>query len=186
LLLLLVALPVLAAGLMKIERISPPPLDLDVTLPSGSPAISDDGRFVVFVSDDSAPLLGSSSFEEIFVRDRQTGTTALLSVAPDGAPVDGESSSPAISGDGRSVAFESYASNLVPGDTNDTWDVFMWDRQTGKTEVISVSSSGAPANDWSGFPAISGAGRFVAFAAASSLLPGGASGGTDVFVAERG
>ena len=71
---------------------------------------------------------------DVFVRDRQTGTTQRVSVGPGGVQGNGDSSQrPSISADGRFVAFSSDASNLVPGDTNGVDDVFVRDRQTGTT-----------------------------------------------------
>jgi Tol biopolymer transport system component len=156
LLLLLFVLPVLAAGVVKIERVSPPPLDVDVTLPSSLPAISADGRFVAFRSaDETGESRGAG---DIYVRDRQTGATELVSVSMDGAP-SGASSSwydgnpPSISGDGRFVAFWSMADNLAPGHEESGWSIYVRDRQVGKTEWVGNGTS----------PAISADGRFVAF-----------------------
>ena len=90
---------------------------------------------------------------------------------------------PVISADGRFVAFSSYASNLVPGDTKGWYDVFVHDRQTGKTRRVSVSSGGAQGNGNSGYPGISADGRFIAFAsAASNLVPGDTNNLADIFV----
>ena len=85
----------------------------------------------------------------------------------------GPSLSSAISPGGRFIAFVSWASNLVPGDTNDTYDIFVHDRQTGTTERVSVSSGSAQGNSNSIDPAISAGGRFVAFLSeATNLVPG--------------
>jgi Tol biopolymer transport system component len=120
------------------------------------------------------------------VRDRQSGKTELVSVGVGGAPANSYSESPAISGDGRFVAFGSEASNLVPWDTMYSSDVFVRDRRTGKTELVSVAADGAPADGWSDSPSISADGRFVAFASGSdNLVPGDTNGRRDVFVAER-
>ena len=91
-----------------------------------------------------------------------------------------------ISADGRFVAFSSYASNLVPGDTNGWYDVFIHDRQTGRTQRVSVSSGGAQGNGNSNSPGISADGRFFAFAsAAGNLVPGDTNNLADVFVHDR-
>jgi Tol biopolymer transport system component len=88
-----------------------------------------------------------------------------------------------ISADGRFVAFVSEASNLVPGDTNGTSDIFVHDRSTGLTTRVSVDSAGRQANGPSFIPSISADGRFVAFASdASDLVPGDTNGARDVFV----
>src|SRR5262249_38161986 len=93
-----------------------------------------------------------------------------------------------ISADGRFVAYDSLASNLVPGDTNLHEDVFVHDRQTGTTERVSVDSSGAEGNDDSGIygASISGDGRYVAsWSNATNLVPGDTNGCSDVFVRDR-
>src|SRR5207247_7550333 len=98
----------------------------------------------------------------------------------------GGSGGPAISADGRFVAFASYASNLVPGDTNGDADVFVHDRQTGTTERVSVDSAGNEGNGGSGSRAISADGRVVAFASsASNLVPADANGVTDAHGRDR-
>jgi Tol biopolymer transport system component len=101
------------------------------------------------------------------------GTTERVSVANDGAQGDNISSSPAISGDGRFVAFVSNAPNLVPGDTNGVRDIFVHDRAIGTNERVSVSSSGAQANGASTDPGISADGTTVVFFSAASNLVAG-------------
>lgn len=150
---------------------------------SASPDISADGRFVAFYSSASNLVPGDTSYGDVFVRDRQTGTTERVSVGPGGVPSNGNSFEPAISADGRFVAFGSDASNLVAGDTNDHNDIFVRDRQTGSTVRVSVGPGGVQANDDSQEPAISADGRFVAFEArASNLVNGDTNGLADVFV----
>jgi Ca2+-binding RTX toxin-like protein len=123
---------------------------------------------------------------DIFVNDLQTGTTKLISVASDGTPVTNEFSTPSISADGRYVAFNSDASNLVSGDTNGFADVFVNDLQTGTTKLISVASDGTPGDNYSFSPSISADGRYVAFdSAASNLVSGDPNGFADVFVYDR-
>ena len=91
-----------------------------------------------------------------------------------------------VSADGMIVAFSSFASNLVPGDTNKTWDVFVHDRTTGVTERVSVDSSGAEANGLSERATLSTDGRFVAFCSfATNLVAGDTNGFEDVFVHDR-
>src|SRR5439155_286011 len=130
------------------------------------PAISGDGRFVAFLSsaDDlvaSAPLV---SFD-VFVRDFKTGTTTLVSVNSAGtASGNGLSEIPVISANGRFVAFLSVADDLVPNDSNHTFDVFVRDLKTGTTTLVSVNSAGAGSGNRPSFsPAISADGRLVAF-----------------------
>jgi Tol biopolymer transport system component len=157
---------------------------------SMSPAISADGRYVAFTSKARNLVAGDTNAAfDVFVRDRTTGTTHRVSVSSSGTQASGRSRSdfPAISADGRYIAFASTAHNLVAGDTNGKPDVFVRNRATGTTRRVSVSSSGAQANGWwSGFPAISADGRYVAFESnASNLVAGDTNGGSDVFVRDR-
>ncbi|MDQ3870841.1 MAG: PKD domain-containing protein [Chloroflexota bacterium] len=162
---------------------------------SSSPSISADGRFVAFVSDASGLLDRSgpdsgadASHSDIFVRDREAGTTSRVSVSSTGRGGNDYSFSPAISADGRFVAFVSFASNLVKGDANGTTDVFVHDRATGATSRVSVSSAGTDPNGPSAIvaPSISADGRYVAFAShASNLVPADANGTADVFLHDR-
>lgn len=151
---------------------------------SWEPSISADGRYVAFVSD--APNLvadDNNNDSDIFVFDRQTGTTTRVSVASDGTEANGMSEFPSISADGRYVAFASYANNLVAGDTNGIYDVFVHDRQTGTTIRASVASDGTQANAGSGANRISANGRFVTFFSnASNLVAGDSNGTYDIFV----
>ncbi len=150
---------------------------------SSAPAISSDGRYVAFQS--LAPLVSNdvNGRTDVFVRDRTAGTTTRVSTSSTGGQVDSNSVTPSISVDGRYVAFASFATNLVPGDTNDDWDVFVKDRQTGQTTRVSVDSSGAQGNAASAGPEISADGRFVAFwSRATNLVPGDTNGSVDVFV----
>src|SRR5205814_1576225 len=131
----------------------------------GTPAISADGRFVAF-SSDATNLVGrdTNGAIDVFVHDRMTGMTERVSVDSTGAQANAasiEQFCAALSSDGRFVAFESDATNLVPGDTNGVADVFVRDRLTATTERVSVDSAGAQANDRSDFPAISADGSVV-------------------------
>src|SRR5439155_1259062 len=161
----------------------------DVSLGS---ALSADGRFVAFDSAATYLVAGDTNGEsDVFVHDRQTGITERVSVASDGTQGNKANSYPALSADGRFVAFDSDATNLVAGDTNGTTDVFVHDRQTGTTERVSVASGGGTqGNGKSGgffaFPAPSADGRFVAFQSdATNLVAGDTNGTTDVFVHDR-
>lgn len=155
--------------------------------PSTMPAVSADGRFVAFASAAGNLAPGDGNGErDIFVHDRSTGTTDRVSVDSAGNQANASSASPAISADGRFVAFVSAASNLVPGDSNGYDDVFIHDRETGATERVSVGRAGSQANDHSSLPAISANGRFVAFvSAAGNLVPGDTNSERDVFVHDR-
>jgi Tol biopolymer transport system component len=154
-------------------------------------SISADGRYVAFMSNATNLVAGDTNGrEDVFVRDRQLGTTERVSIATGGGEGDGDSGSSGVSlsADGRFVAFDSYASNLVLGDTNGGPDVFVHDRQSGATERVSVDSSGAQGNAGSGFVtvSISADGRYVAFVSDSTnLVPGDTNGFRDVFVHDR-
>ncbi len=154
---------------------------------SGYTAISADGRFVAFQSVASNLVAGdTNACRDVFVHNRATGATERVSVSSAGEQGNGDSWSPGISADGRFVAFYSYASNLVAGDTNAGTDVFVRDRATGATERVSVSSAGEQGNEGSMYPAISADGRFVAFESyASNLVAGDTNGWRDVFVHDR-
>jgi Tol biopolymer transport system component len=154
---------------------------------SSAPAISADGRYVAFSSDADNLVPGDTNEEEdIFVRDRQTGEVVRVSVASNGTQANDSANEPAISADGRYVAFESYADNLVVKDTNDTRDIFVHDLATGETEIVSVAPNGKEGNDTSGEPSISADGRFVAFySRASNLVEDDGNSAFDVFVHDR-
>jgi Tol biopolymer transport system component len=170
---------------------------------SNKPAISADGRYVAFQSRASNLVPGdTSNAADVFVHDRQTGETTRVSVDSAGNQGNADSHFPAISADGRYVAFQSLASNLVPGDTNNAADVFVYDRQTGETTRVSVDSAGNQGSIQSGSPsssesigsagssvvvAIGGDGRYLAFASDEfNLVPGDTNGYPDVFVYDRG
>jgi Tol biopolymer transport system component len=112
--------------------------------------------------------------QDVFVRDMLYGTNLLVSVATNGGSADFSSSDPAISGDGRYVAFTSSADNLVPGDNNKAQDVFVRDLQSGTTVLVSVSSGGSgPGNGASYSPALSSDGRYVLFRSLAGNLASG-------------
>jgi len=148
-----------------------------------SPGISDDGRYVVFTSTASNLVPGDTGFTDVFVKDMQTGSIALVSTDSTGTAGNNISLNGVISADGRFVAFRSQATNLVANDSNGTDDVFVKDTQTGTTARISTDSSGVEGNDFSEVNAISADGRYVAFASdATNLVAGDSNGQTDVFV----
>jgi Tol biopolymer transport system component len=151
------------------------------------PSISADGRYVAFSSDADNLVDGDTNgIEDIFVHDRQAGTTARVSVKTDGTEGNAGSYSPSISANGRYVAFSSLASNLVDGDTNGQTDVFVHDRQTGTTARVSVKTDGTEGNDASFDPDIDDTGRHVIFAStATNLVNGDSNGFEDVFMHDR-
>jgi Tol biopolymer transport system component len=154
---------------------------------SQSASISADGRYVVFESQASNLVPADTNrARDIFIHDRQTGRTSRISVSSRMRQGNGASYSPAISADGRYVAFESQASNLVPRDSNRNTDIFVRDRRTGRTSRASVSSRSSQGNGPSQAPAIGGDGRYVAFASqASNLVAKDTNRGWDIFVRDR-
>lgn len=147
-----------------IERVSLGQLGVEAAGRSSFPSISGDGRYVAFVSE-AANLVpnDTNGRRDVFVIDRQTGTVERVSVSNTGGQADNHCSRPSISADGRFVAFESVAGNLVPGDSNFKSDVFLHDRAVSKVKRISVTSTGDQVSGYSVFPVISAEGRHVAF-----------------------
>ena len=156
-------------------------------------AVSADGRFVAFVSFSDNLVPGDTNgAPDVFVRDRLTGTTERVSVSSTGAEANGNSGvvdgmgGPSISADGRYVAFDSEATNLVKGDTNGVIDVFVHDRLTGTTERVSVATGGTQGNGDSTHASISSDGSRVAFGSfASNLVQPDTNFASDVFVRDR-
>jgi len=155
---------------------------------SRDPSVSANGRYVAFQSG-ASNLVADDTNEvpDIFVRDRLTGETERVSINSAGEEGDDESRYPAISADGRYVAFQSFATNLVPDDTNDQGDIFVFDRETDDTERVSVSSSEVQGNECSPcLCSISSDGRYVAFqSVATNLVEGDTNQSQDVFVRDR-
>jgi hypothetical protein len=120
------------------------------------------------------------------VWDRVAQLTRRVSVGPGGQQANSLSYFAAISAHGRFVAFDSFASNLVAGDTNDSFDVFVRDRVAQVTRRVSVGPGGQQANGLSFELAVSAHGRYVAFASdASTLVPADTNNRFDVFVRDR-
>jgi len=151
---------------------------------SAGPSISCDGRYVAFECGTDGLAAGDDNGKrDILLRDLEALETTLVSVSTAGLLANGSSWDAAISRDGSCVAFKSYASNLVPGDTNGRPDVFMRDVVRRLTTRVSVSSAEVPADDVSWGPAISADGRYVAFSSkATNLVPGDSNACSDVFV----
>lgn len=149
--------------------------------------LSGDGTRAVFMSHATNLVVGDTNgLDDVFVRDRIAGTTVRVDVDSNGVQANNSARFPAISDDGRYVAFESFATNLVPGDTNGREDIFVHDLSTGITTRVSVSSQGAQAVSGASYPSFSGDGRFVGFSADSNnLVPGDANNTWDVFVHDR-
>ncbi len=147
-------------------------------------SISADGRWVAFGSASNGMAPGNGLLNnDIFLRDRNQGTTLLVSRSSTGAAGNRDSWGPSLSADGRFCAFQSLADNLVLGDTNKVYDVFVRDLFTGTTTRVSVASNGAEAHGESSWCAISGDGFCVGFTSrAADLVPGDLNGTNDAFV----
>jgi hypothetical protein len=151
------------------------------------PFVSANGRFVVFWST-STDLVANDTNDmfDVFVRDLQNGTTSIASLAFNGAPANGHSISGPMTPDGRYVLFSSKADNLVLGDTNFHYDVFLRDRVNATTTRESVGSAGEQGNSDSFARGISTDGRWVLFDSwAGTLVPGDTNIKFDVFVRDR-
>jgi hypothetical protein len=160
----------------------------DTNANSQQPSISADGRYVTFLASGDSNLVpgDTNNSWDIFVHDRTTGTTKRVSVNSSGEQANDSSFSASISDDGHYVVFGSAATNLVAGDTNDTWDVFVHDLQTGTTERANVNDSGEQANGVSYGTSMSSDGRYVAFeSSATNLVEGDTNASDDVFVHDR-
>ena len=160
---------------------------------SFKPSLSSDGRFLVFESSATNLAAGGTSVgvTHIYLRDRTTGVTTLVSQSSAGAAGNGNSIQGVISGDGKYVAFASIATNLVTGDTNNLRDVFLRDLTANTTIRVSVGPAAvqsitSPIGGDSRAPSISQDGRFVAFSSdAINLVPGDTNGIADIFVYDR-
>jgi Tol biopolymer transport system component len=184
---LVVAAPAVAAVKPKTIRVSVASDGTQHDEQASEPSISGSGRFIAFQSNDPDldPDVDNGSFD-VYVHDRKTRTTTRISVAPDGSPGDGDSGDASISADGRFVAFKSTATNLVPEDTDDIGDIFVRDRVTGVTTLVSVRSNGAKGDGPSEDPKISANGRYVVFESrAANLVPDDGNFAEDVFVHDR-
>jgi hypothetical protein len=170
-----------------VERASVSSSEAQGNATSYAPRISPDGRFVTFESSASLVSADTNGLSDVYVRDRQVGTTVLASPGVGGAPANGVSYLPSLSADGRYVAFHSAANNLVAGDTNGLVDVFVRDLQAGTTTRVSVGAGGAQATGGaSNLARISADGRYVAFSSlATNLVSGDTNGTIDVFVRDR-
>jgi Tol biopolymer transport system component len=135
-------------------------------------SLNADGTRVAFTSHATNLVSGDTNgtMPDVFVRDTEAGTTSRVSVSSGGLGANSANQTPAISDDGTRIAFRSYANNLVPGDSNGSWDVFVHDTSTGSTTRVSVASDGTQANDDTDEPFIDGAGSRVAFSSSADNL----------------
>ncbi len=153
-----------------VELVAPPLSGVPPKIPTLGFTVSDDGRFVAFATFASAYIVGDTNLApDVYVRDRANAVTFRASVDSSGAQSNGASTSPALSGDGRFLAFESLASNLVAGDTNGASDVFVRDLVSNTTTRV-VSSLGREPNGASSSPSFSFDGRFLVFVSAATNL----------------
>ncbi|NUM46242.1 MAG: PD40 domain-containing protein, partial [Anaerolineales bacterium] len=165
---------------------------------AGAPALSSDGRHVVFESYATNLISGTvNSWLNVFVHDTATLTTAQVSVASDGTPGNWNSENPALSADGRYIVFQSNASNLVPDDNYPYVEIFLHDRDADAdgvfdepgailTRRVSQAANGTPANAVSTDPDISASGRWIVFtSAADNLVADDTNAADDVFLYDR-
>lgn len=154
---------------------------------SWDPAVSGDARFVAFESSATDLVPGDiNGVVDLFVRDVVTGTTERVNLAEGGGASAGAATDAAISADGRFVAFQSEAADLVAGDTNGVSDIFVRDRTGATTERVSLTGAGNQSAGAATDAAISADGRFVVFeSAAADLVAGDTNGVSDIFVRDR-
>jgi len=164
----------------------------DVAVNNGSLtsfAVSADGQFITFASQKNNLVPGdSNNLTDVFLYNTQSKIMQQLSVSNTGlaGSSDGTSSTPAISDDGKFVAFESTATNLVTGDSNARGDIFVRDIEAGETFRVSVHSNGGEADNTSRLAVISENGRYVSYLSdATNLVDSDTNNGTDVFFHDR-
>jgi len=155
--------------------------------PSGETAVTPDGRFAAFISwGENLSADDTNGTYDLFLRDRATSTTRLISIALDGQSGNDATRSPSISAGGDLIVFHSVATNLVPQDTNAVGDIFLADVAQGTIERISVDATGAQANGSSYWPQITPDGRWIVYYSnASNLVADDTDHTSDVFVFDR-
>lgn len=197
--LLLIAVPSLGHAYerpFELERVDVPQQGGDDKGYGWETSLSKDGRFVAVVTNAALHMIDTNLNYDVYVRDMKRGTTELISQSPEGLPAIGESMHPAITPDGRFVAFASGAINLVPGDTNGLEDVFVFDRATGTMEIVSIDDHDEQAvpgttcgplrlGKCSWGPSISANGQFVSFTSEAPLVDDDTNAGPDIFIRDR-
>lgn len=166
------------------ERVSIGPQGEDLTYSAYQVSTSPNGRYVVY---SGAFFIGSNGYPGLggWIRDRQAGTTQRVDVTSSGG-VPNSNANGLSAADTCEVAYESGATDIVPGDSNDGSDVFVWNCQTNSTELASVDSAGVQGNQENYAPFLTGDGGHVSFVADSTnLVPGDTNGALDGFVHHR-
>jgi hypothetical protein len=142
--------------------------------PYDNPALDGDGNIVAFSASVTDVVPGDTNgVDDIFVHNTVTGNTTRVSMGTAGIQANGASELPAVSVDGRFVAFTSWADNLAPGDTNNESDIFLRDRQTGTTTLVSATPGGVPGNNFSRVGQFSANGRYIVFSSRATNLVAG-------------
>lgn len=146
-------------------------------------SISSDGKYIAFSSDASNLVENdTNNTYDVFFYDTTLNTIKQISVDDLGVKGDGESTYPSITADGKFVTFESAATNLVPNDTNGTYDIFLYDTTLNTIKRISVDGSGIEGNSYSTGSSISANGKFIVYNSdASNLVPNDNNGTYDIF-----
>lgn len=130
----------------------------------------DEGRFIAFGASGKGMDGSSGNHRQIFWRDRKTGVTKLISKPVAGAEANGDCQMPAISADGKTIAFESYATNLSANDNNGARDVYVWSEKTGTVTLVSMAQQGGTPNGESFEPTVSGDGSVIAYTSFASNI----------------
>lgn len=170
-----------STGVTTLVSIAPDGAQADGS--SGAPAISDDGTVVASQSTaDNIVPNDTNGANDVFLHNTTTAATIRASVASDGTEANSDSVDAAMSADGTVLVFDSYADNLVPGDTNHETDVFLHDVATGATIQASVASDGTQGDSGSYDPVVSADGAVIAYSSGSTnLVPGDTNWNADVF-----
>ena len=169
----------------ELRRVSAPIKDtVDDSGSSFQPSISQDGRYVAFVSDSGGLVAGDGARSGVYWRDMQTGETRVVDVRAGASTSDGSGMNPRISADGRFVAFDSDATDLPGGELNGrAIDVFRKDMADGSVVLVSRAADGSGAAGGSTTDSITGDGSGVVFtSSAPNLVAGDGNGRADVFV----
>ncbi|MEA2012654.1 MAG: hypothetical protein U9O87_06170 [Verrucomicrobiota bacterium] len=177
----------------NIERVSLSSLGVEGNAHSSSvPGISSDGRYVVFSSSaDNLVSDDTNNADDVFLYDRELDLIKRISISDNSEEGNSWSRNPAISADGRYIAFNSQANNLSLDDNNTNWDTFLYDRINEEIKIISIGHDGSPANTTIGDarlypPSLSCDGKLLAYASdASNLIDNDTNGKYDIFVYNR-